>query len=133
MIFENARVPHANVIGEPAGDTQHDKGERTGGDLFVISSSPPTRSAFAGRVRGVDAARQDAHAGRQTLFSQQRIQLKLGRMHMLTEALRSYVMRVAWEHDRRALPNAGLLVNYSTTSSRKSRASISIVHGSAGA
>jgi alkylation response protein AidB-like acyl-CoA dehydrogenase len=36
-------------------------------------------------------------------------------MHMLTEALRSFVMRVAWEHDRRIhSPNAGLAMNFST-------------------
>src|ERR1022692_3704314 len=34
MIFENARVPHANVVGETGGNTKHDKSERTGGDLF---------------------------------------------------------------------------------------------------
>jgi len=34
---------------------------------------------------------------------------------MLTEALRSFVMRVAWEHDRRIhSPNAGLAMNFST-------------------
>jgi len=34
---------------------------------------------------------------------------------MLTEALRSFVMRIAWEHDRRVhSPNAGLAMNFST-------------------
>ena len=34
---------------------------------------------------------------------------------MLTEALRSYVMRVAWEHDERIHSvNAGLVMNLST-------------------
>ena len=36
-------------------------------------------------------------------------------MHMLTEALRSFVMRVAWEHDHKVhSANAGLCMNYST-------------------
>ena len=36
-------------------------------------------------------------------------------MHMLTEALRSFVMRIAWEHDRRIhSPNPGLAMNFST-------------------
>jgi len=36
-------------------------------------------------------------------------------MHMLTEALRSFVLRVAWEHDMKVRsPNAGLAMNYST-------------------
>jgi len=40
---------------------------------------------------------------------------QIGRMTMLTEALRSYVMRVAWEHDMKIHScNAGLAMNYST-------------------
>ena len=36
-------------------------------------------------------------------------------MSMLTEALRSYVMRVAWEHDQKIhSTNAGLVMNLST-------------------
>jgi alkylation response protein AidB-like acyl-CoA dehydrogenase len=43
------------------------------------------------------------------------VQLKLNRMHMLTEALRSFVMRIAWEHDRRIhSANAGRAMNFST-------------------
>ena len=35
-------------------------------------------------------------------------------MNMLTEALRSFVMRVAWEHDQKMHSrNAGLAMNYS--------------------
>ena len=133
MIFENARVPHANVVGEASGNTQHDKGERTGGDLFGDLE-------LAANGLGVCEAACDAsmrHAktcmqGGKPLFSQQSIQLKLGRMHMLTEALRSYVMRVAWEHDQRMhSPNAGLLVNYSTDVIQEvTRLNIDI-HGSA--
>ena len=36
-------------------------------------------------------------------------------MHMLTEALRSFVMRVAWEHDHKMhSANPGLCMNFST-------------------
>ena len=43
------------------------------------------------------------------------MQLKLNQMHMLTEALRSFVMRVAWEHDHKVhSANAGLCMNFST-------------------
>ena len=49
------------------------------------------------------------------LFDQQVIQLKLNKMHMLTEALRSLVLRVAWEHDQKMhSANAGLAMNFST-------------------
>ena len=49
------------------------------------------------------------------LMEHQLIQLKLNEIHMLTEALRSYVLRVAWLHDRKEhSANAGLVMNYST-------------------
>jgi alkylation response protein AidB-like acyl-CoA dehydrogenase len=36
-------------------------------------------------------------------------------MHLLTEALRAFVMRIAWEHDRKLhSANAGLCMNFST-------------------
>jgi len=41
--------------------------------------------------------------------------LKIGRMKMLTEALRSYVLRVAWEHDQKIhSTNPGLAMNLAT-------------------
>ena len=134
MIFENARVPHANVVGEASGDGKHDKGERTGGDLF--GDLELAANGLGVCEAACDASLQHAKTrmqGGKPLFSQQRIQLKLSRMHMLTEALRSYVMRVAWEHDQKMhSPNAGLLVNYSTDVIQEvTRLNID-VHGSAG-
>lgn len=34
LVFENARVPHANVVGEVNGGMKKNKGDTTGGDLF---------------------------------------------------------------------------------------------------
>ena len=34
LIFENARVPHANVVGEVNGGTKASAGDTTGGDIF---------------------------------------------------------------------------------------------------
>ena len=49
------------------------------------------------------------------VFDQQMVQLKINKMHMLTEALRSFVMRIAWEHDHKVhSANAGLAMNFST-------------------
>ncbi len=118
MIFENARVPHANVVGEVNGSDMrtHQAGDRTGGDLFGDLE-------LAANALGVcdDACELAlAHArtrkqGGRLLLEQQVIQLKLNRMHVLTEALRSMVMRVAWEHDQRThSANAGLCMNFST-------------------
>jgi alkylation response protein AidB-like acyl-CoA dehydrogenase len=60
-------------------------------------------------------ARTQKRAGK-ALIEHQLIQLKLNEMHMLTEALRSFVMRVAWERDRK-LPDTGnnvLVMNFSS-------------------
>jgi acyl-CoA dehydrogenase len=118
MIFENARVPHANVV-EPVNGSDmktQQAGDRTGGDLFGDLE-------LAANALGVcdDACEmaltlaRTAKQGGRHLFEQQMVQLKLNRMHLLTEALRSFVMRVAWEHDRKMhTANAGLCMNLST-------------------
>jgi acyl-CoA dehydrogenase len=118
MIFENARVPHANVVG-PVNSSDmktQQAGDRTGGDLFGDLE-------LAANALGVcdDACAQaklharTATQGGRSLSDQQVIQLKLNKMHMLTEALRSFVMRVAWEHDQKMhSANAGLAMNFST-------------------
>jgi alkylation response protein AidB-like acyl-CoA dehydrogenase len=56
-----------------------------------------------------------ATQGGRPLFEQQLVQLKINKMNMLTEALRSLVMRVAWEHDHKLhSANPGLAMNFST-------------------
>ncbi|MFL5106924.1 MAG: acyl-CoA dehydrogenase family protein [Xanthobacteraceae bacterium] len=119
LIFENARVPHANVVGEVGGAVKKSGGQggdTTGGDLFGDLE-------LAANALGVcdDACEQAmAHArsarqGGRPLVDQQIVQLKLNRMNMLTEALRSFVLRVAWEHDRKIhSANPGLAMNFST-------------------
>ncbi|OGA26079.1 MAG: hypothetical protein A3I02_00030 [Betaproteobacteria bacterium RIFCSPLOWO2_02_FULL_67_26] len=117
LIFENARVPHANVVGEVGtGSVKAGRGDTTGGDLFGDLE-------LAANALGVcdDAcemalgfAKTHKRAGK-ALMEHQLVQLKINEMHALTEALRSYVMRVAWLHDRgQHSANAGLVMNYST-------------------
>src|SRR5262249_47331830 len=118
MIFENARVPHANVVGPVNGSDMKTQvaGDRTGGDLFGDLE-------LAANALGVcdDACElamthaKTARQGGKPLFEQQLVQLKLNRMFMLTEALRAMVMRVAWEHDQKMhATTAGLCMNLST-------------------
>src|SRR5215813_14083467 len=118
MIFENARVPHANVVGQVGVSDMKASlaGDRTGGDLFGDLE-------LAANALGVcdDACEQamthakTARRGGKPLFDQQLIQLKINRMYMLTEALRAFVLRVAWEHDMKIhSPNAGLAMNFSS-------------------
>jgi acyl-CoA dehydrogenase len=117
LIFENARVPHANVVGEVGtGSVKAGKGDTTGGDIFGDLE-------LAANALGVcdDAcdmamkfSRTHKRAGKY-LMEHQLVQLRINEMHALTEALRSYVMRVAWLHDNgQHSANAGLVMNWST-------------------
>jgi alkylation response protein AidB-like acyl-CoA dehydrogenase len=104
MIFDNARVPHANVVGAVNGSDMKTQqaGDRTGGDLFGDLELAANALGVCDDACGMALrlARTKKQGGR-LLFEQQVVQLKLNRMHLLTEALRSFVMRVAWEHDHK--------------------------------
>jgi acyl-CoA dehydrogenase len=119
MIFENARVPHSNVVGEVNGavrKTGGRGGDTTGGDIFgdlelCANALGICDDACTTAMRHAKTEKQGGHI----LFQQQNVQLQIARMHALTEALRSLVMRVAWEHDRKIHScNAGLAMNFST-------------------
>jgi alkylation response protein AidB-like acyl-CoA dehydrogenase len=119
MIFEDAHVPHANVVGEVNGGVRKaggQGGDTTGGDIFgdlelCANALGICDDACQTAMRHARTTRQ----GGQYLFEQQIVQLQINRMHMLTEALRSFVLRVAWEHDMKIHScNAGLAMNYST-------------------
>jgi alkylation response protein AidB-like acyl-CoA dehydrogenase len=118
MIFENARVPHANVVGAVNGSDMgtQQAGDRTGGDLFGDLELAANALGVCDDACGMALAlARGKKQGGRPLFDQQLIQLKLNRMHCLSEALRSLVMRVAWEHDHKLRsPNAGLCMNFST-------------------
>ena len=117
LIFENARLPQENIVGSVGtGSVKAGKGDTTGGDIFGDLE-------LAANALGVcdDAvemamtfARSHKRAGKY-LIEHQLVQLRVHEMHMLTEALRSYVMRTAWQHDAgEHSANAGLVMNYST-------------------
>jgi len=114
LIFENARVPHANVVGEVNGGVRARSGPSAEfGDLELAANALGVCEA------AVDSAMQRARThklGGRYLMEHQLIQLKLAEMHMLTEALRSYVMRTAWEmdHEARGSANPILVMNFSS-------------------
>jgi acyl-CoA dehydrogenase len=119
MIFENARLPHANVVGEVNGAVRKTGGrgeDTTGGDIFgdlelCANALGICEDACETAMRYAKTEKQGGHI----LFEQQNAQLQIARMYALTEALRSLVMRVAWEHDMRIHScNAGLAMNFST-------------------
>src|SRR5919205_3882787 len=117
LIFENARVPHANVVGQVNGGVRASAGDTTGGDIFgdlelAANAVGVCDDAIA---MAMSFARSHKRAGR-AVMDHQLVQLKLNEMHGLTEALRCYVMRVAWERDQGGPvgANAGLVMNLST-------------------
>ncbi len=95
LIFENARVPRANLVGEPH------KGQKVRSGVAAEFSD----FELAANALGIcDAAveyamlfaKKEKRAGK-ALWDHQLVQLTIHEMHMLTETLRSYVMRCAWE------------------------------------
>jgi alkylation response protein AidB-like acyl-CoA dehydrogenase len=111
LIFENARVPHANVVGEVNGGFKTRGGSF--GDLELAANALGVcEAAVEMAMQHVKTPTPDG----KPVIEHQVIQLKLSEMHMLTEALRSYVMRVAWEMDNamRGSVNALLVMNFST-------------------
>jgi alkylation response protein AidB-like acyl-CoA dehydrogenase len=111
LIFENARVPHANVVGEVNGGFKTRGGSF--GDLELAANALGVcEAAVEMAMQHVKTRTTDG----KPVIEHQVIQLKLSEMHMLTEALRSFVMRVAWEMDNavRGSVNAVLVMNFST-------------------
>ena len=115
MVFQDARVPVVNQIGETNGALRRSEGDSSGdmfGDLELAANGLGICDAAC--EAALNLARTHISGG-QPLGEQQLVRLKIGRMNMLTEALRSYVMRVAWEHDQKVHSNnAGLAMNLST-------------------
>ena len=119
LIFENARVPHANLVGEVNGAAKTRSGDRSQfNDLELAANALGVCEAAV--EMATSFARTQPRAGK-PLIDHQLVQLKLSEMHMLTEALRSFVLRTAWERDRAVLRdktmrdfvNADLVMNFS--------------------
>jgi alkylation response protein AidB-like acyl-CoA dehydrogenase len=113
LVFEDARVPHANVVGEPNGGMKVRSGasaefgdfELAANALGVCDAACEYALAYSKKTR---------RAGR-PLYEHQLVQLKVNEMHALTEALRSLVLRAGWEMDNHVrTANPILAMNYAT-------------------
>jgi len=131
LIFENARVPHANVVGEVHGGVKVRSGAAAEfGDFELAANALGVCDAAC--EYAMQFARTQRRGGK-LLFDQQLVQLQLNEMHMLTEALRSYVMRTAWEMDHKVQGvNAVLVMNYSTSVMQRVTHLNLGIHGMAG-
>jgi acyl-CoA dehydrogenase len=114
LIFDNARVPHANVVGEVHGGVKVRSGAAGEfGDFELAANALGVCDAAV--EQAMQFSKRERRAGK-LLCDHQLVQLKLNEMHCLTEALRSYVMRTAWEMDHHVQgANAVLVMNYATT------------------
>ena len=114
LFFDSARVPHANVIGEVHGGVKVRSGASGEfGDFELAANALGVCDAAC--EHAMRHAKRETRAGKR-LYDHQLVQLKLNEMHGLTEALRSYVMRTAWEMDHHCQgANAVLAMNFSTT------------------
>jgi alkylation response protein AidB-like acyl-CoA dehydrogenase len=115
LIFENARVPMTNLVGEVNKALSRREGE-VGGDIFgdLELAANGLGICMAACEKATALVKARSQNGR-PLKDEQLVQLKIGRINMLTEALRSYVMRVAWEHDQGIhTTNPGLAMNLAT-------------------
>ena len=131
LIFEDARVPHENVVGEVDGGVKVKSGAAGEfGDFELAANALGVCDAAcesAGQIAGTER-----RAGK-LLRDHQVVQLQLNEMHALTETLRSFVMRTAWEMDHRLQGvNAVLVMNYSTTIIQRVTGLNLEIHGAAG-
>ncbi len=133
LIFENCRVPHANVIGE----VNRGHGVRNG-PARLFGDFELGANALGMCDAAVEMATEfiTAHWPHNRYFKDnQSVQLQLSEMHMLTEALRSFVLRVAAEgqaNSGNAANNAILLQNFATDALQRVTALNLDIHASAG-
>jgi len=113
LVFEDARVPHANIVGEVHGGVKVRSGASAEFNDFELAANA-LGVCDAACEYAMRHARSERRGGKR-LYDHQIVQLKLNEMHALTEALRSYVLRTAWEMDHHVKSaNPVLVMNYSS-------------------
>ncbi|HEX6002728.1 MAG TPA: acyl-CoA dehydrogenase family protein [Burkholderiales bacterium] len=113
LVFDNARVPHANIVGAVNGGVRVRSGASAEFNDFELAANA-LGVCDAACEQAIGFARQERRGGK-LLFDHQLVQLRVNEMLALTEALRAYVLRTAWEMDQRTQgANAILAMNYST-------------------
>jgi alkylation response protein AidB-like acyl-CoA dehydrogenase len=99
LICENARLPHANVVGEPHKGQKVRTGVAAEFSDFELAANA-LGICDAAVECGMQFAKKEKRGGK-PLYDHQLVQLKIHEMNMLTETLRSYVMRAAWDMDNK--------------------------------
>ncbi len=98
LIFENARIPHSNLIGTVNGGAQARATDISHFNEFELAGNAlgVCQAACEAAMRHATTIKQ----GGKLISTQQLTQKRLAEMHLLTEALRSYVLRTGWERDQ---------------------------------
>ncbi len=99
LIFENARLPHENVVGEPHQGQKVRSGVAAEFSDFELAANA-LGICDAATEYAMQFAKKEKRSGK-LLWDHQLVQLNVHEMHMLTETLRSYVMRTAWDMDNK--------------------------------
>lgn len=115
LFFENVRVPDSNRLGAINGAHKRHGGKNSRfGDMEYAANALGICDAAVEMTTLLGRTRRQAG---KPLNQHQLFQLKLSEMHMQTEALRSFVMRVAMEADVTqpiSRKHNGLLMNFCT-------------------
>ena len=133
LVFEDARVPHANVVGQVNGGMKVRSGAAAEfGDFELAANALGVCDAAC--EYAMRHAKSEWRGGR-LLYDHQIVQLKINEMFALTESLRSFMLRTAWEMDHHVKsPNPVLAMNYSTeVIQRVTRLNLEIHASTAGA
>jgi len=130
LIFENARVPETNMVGRV-----HEGYKMRGGGFSDFELAANAVGVCDDAAETALRYAKSAKRGGRPLVDEQIVQLKLNQMFMLTEALRSFVMRVAAETDGkcdRKSPSANVLaMNFATDAIQRVTALGLDIHGMA--
>jgi alkylation response protein AidB-like acyl-CoA dehydrogenase len=132
LIFENARVPQANMVGEVNGGQRIRSGTAAEfSDIELAANAVGVCDAAC--ESALNLARTRTQGGK-PLVESQSVQLRIGRMHMLTEALRAFVLRTAWEMDQGGYSsvNTVLVMNLSSDIIQEVTGLNMAIHGAAG-
>jgi acyl-CoA dehydrogenase len=134
LIFENARVPHANLLGEVNSGLKA-RGGKNAKFAELEYAANAVGVCDAAVEMAMQCARSETRGGRR-LAEQQLVQLKLSEMHMYTEALRSFVMRLAAESDAAAghhSRHGHFLMNFASDAIQRVCYANMAIHGRTGA
>jgi alkylation response protein AidB-like acyl-CoA dehydrogenase len=97
LIFEDARVPHANLVGEVNdGMRTHGRDPSQFGDIELAANALGVCDAA---VEMATAYIKTATRQAKNLARHETVELRFSEMHVLTEALRSFVLRTACERE----------------------------------